>query len=151
MGDLTICPSSDVGASPGVEPGAEAAAGAETKAVGAVRGGAAGGGASTMPSFPPEPPFTIFTFSSPSVISSSAIPDSSTRSISFFNLRKSMLPSFRSGHQRPFPRGFDSENFQFERKANCSANSYARLPRPQIVPTAMSEKYEWRRNDSLLG
>src|SRR2546423_14897705 len=150
MGDLTICPSSDVGASPGVEPGAEP--GAETGTGGAVRGGAAAGdGASTMPSFPPEPPFTIFTFSSPSVISSSAIPDSSTRSISFFNLRKSMLPSFRSGHQRPFPRGFDSESFQFECKAIYSASPYARPPRPQVVPTARSGKYEWRRNDSLLG
>src|SRR5882762_3038392 len=41
------------------------------------------------------PPLTIFTFSSPSVISSSAMPDSCTRSISFFSLRRSIasLPS----------------------------------------------------------
>src|SRR5260370_2361098 len=37
------------------------------------------------------PPFTILTFSSPSVISSSAMPDSCTRSISFFSFRRSMV------------------------------------------------------------
>src|SRR5437764_6727745 len=43
------------------------------------------------------PPFTIFTFSSPSVISSSAIPDSWTRSISFFSLRRSMEVPLHAG------------------------------------------------------
>ena len=36
------------------------------------------------------PPFAMRTFSSPSVISSSAMPDSCTRSMSFFSLRRSM-------------------------------------------------------------
>src|SRR5687768_4898968 len=36
------------------------------------------------------PPLTILTFSSPSVISSSAMPDSCTRSMSFLSLRRSI-------------------------------------------------------------
>src|SRR2546425_745440 len=54
------------------------------------------------------PPLTIFTFSSPSVISSSAMPDSCTRSISFFSLRRSMAsspPGWRlSAPNKPPPR-----------------------------------------------
>ena len=53
--------------------------------------GTAGAGAEYIK---PEPPFlTILTFSSPSVTSSSEIPDSCTRSISFLSLRKSMACS----------------------------------------------------------
>src|SRR5882762_3424113 len=44
------------------------------------------------------PPLTIFTFSSPSVISSSAMPDSCTRSISFFSLRRSIASSPPGGY-----------------------------------------------------
>src|SRR3989442_233225 len=44
------------------------------------------------------PPLTIFTFSSPSVISSSAMPDSWTRSISFFSLRRSIASSPPGGY-----------------------------------------------------
>src|SRR6266702_2650883 len=56
-------------------------------------------------SLPLGPPLTILTFSSPSVTSNSAIPDSSTRSISFFSFRKSMLASFGSGRALRVARG----------------------------------------------
>src|SRR5690242_12758588 len=98
MGDLTICPSSDVGASVGWtgEPAAGAALGPPVGA-GSGLAGPADGDRMTA-SLPPETLLTILTFSSPSVTSSSAIPESSTWSISFFNMRKSMLVSVRSGH-----------------------------------------------------
>src|SRR5258708_17919536 len=50
------------------------------------------------------PPFTILTFSSPSGISSSAMPDSCTRSISFFSFRRSMVCPSEAG-----PVGFGAE------------------------------------------
>src|SRR2546428_3399007 len=56
-------------------------------------------------SLPLGPPLTILTFSSPSVTSNSAIPDSSTRSISFFSFRKSMQASFRFGRVLRVARG----------------------------------------------
>src|SRR5258705_12204832 len=79
--------------------GAPAAAGPRGSAAGADATGAASGACEMAT----PPPFTILTFSSPSVISSSAMPDSCTRSISFFSFRRSMvfpLAGRRSGGAR---------------------------------------------------
>src|SRR5437867_6024741 len=80
-------------------PASGSAAGGAAGAAGAGRA-SAGEGAVPRPSVAADagailtaPPLTIFTFSSPSVISSSAIPDSWTRSISFFSLRRSIASS----------------------------------------------------------
>src|SRR5229473_6710581 len=80
-------------------PASGSAAGGAAGAAGAGRA-SAGAGAVPRPSVVADagamltaPPLTIFTFSSPSVISSSAMPDSCTRSISFFSLRRSIASS----------------------------------------------------------
>src|SRR5713226_10701995 len=81
-------------------PASGSAAGGAAGAAGAGRA-SAGAGAVPRPSVAADagamltaPPLTIFTFSSPSVISSSAMPDSCTRSISFFSLRRSIGSSW---------------------------------------------------------
>ena len=74
--------------------------------------------------------FVILTLSSPSVISISDKPDSSSNSISFY---------------------FSKIHFYFLSisKAALSASSYPLNPRPEITPSAMSEKYDSFLNSSL--
>src|SRR4051794_36585203 len=83
MGDLRTCPSGSTGAT--------GACGAASAGAGACACGAM----VWITSREDCPAFTIRTFSSPSVISSSAIPDSCTRSISFFSLRRSTFLLFQ--------------------------------------------------------
>src|SRR6267378_611168 len=85
-------------------PASGSATGGAAGAPGAGRA-SAGAGAVPRPSVAADagamltaPPLTIFTFSSPSVISSSAMPDSCTRSISFFSLRRSIASSPPGGY-----------------------------------------------------
>src|SRR5882762_10379123 len=92
-------------------PASGSATGGAAGAPGAGRA-SAGAGAVPRPSVAADagamltaPPLTIFTFSSPSVISSSAMPDSCTRSISFFSLRRSIASSPRGGDSAPRTRG----------------------------------------------
>src|SRR5438105_5023260 len=97
MGAFTTWPSwpasgSAAGGAAGVALAGRASAGAGA----AARPGAAAAGVTLT-----APPLTIFTFSSPSVISSSAMPDSCTRSISFFSLRRSIASSPRGGDSAP--------------------------------------------------
>src|SRR2546422_1141964 len=85
-------------------PASGSAAGGAAGAAGAGRASAAAGAvprptvATDAGAILTAPPLTIFTFSSPSVISSSAMPDSWTRSISFFSLRRSIASSPPGGY-----------------------------------------------------
>src|SRR5216683_5060162 len=88
-------------------PATGSATGGAAGATGAGRA-SAGAGAVPRPSVVADagamltaPPLTIFTFSSPSVISNSAMPDSCTRSISFFSLRRSIASSPPGGDSAP--------------------------------------------------
>src|SRR5258706_8295173 len=83
MGDFTTWPSGSAGAS------ATADAAITAVVVGAAMGADACG-IVIMPGCPGIPTRLILTFSSPSVISSSAMPDSCTRSISFFSFLRSI-------------------------------------------------------------
>src|SRR5438270_10484070 len=98
MGAFTTWPSWPASGSAGGGVAAAAGAGrASTGAGAAARPGVAAGAGVMLTA----PPLTIFTFSSPSVISSSAMPDSCTRSISFFSLRRSIASSPRGGDSAP--------------------------------------------------
>src|SRR2546426_3970426 len=88
-------------------PASGSAAGGAAGAAGAGRASASAGAvprptvAADAGAILTAPPLTIFTFSSPSVISSSAMPDSWTRSISFFSLRRSIASSPLGGDSAP--------------------------------------------------
>src|SRR3972149_5823612 len=90
-------------------------AGSGSPPAGAVPTGDAGAGVTAaMAGAWGAPVRLIRTFSSPSVISSSAIPDASTRSISFFSLRRSMF-----GPQRILQRKFVALAAQAADHADC--------------------------------
>src|SRR5438105_2995484 len=98
MGAFTTWPSWPAsGSAAGGAAGVALTGRASTGAGAAARPGVAAAAGVTLTA----PPLTIFTFSSPSVISSSAMPDSCTRSISFFSLRRSIASSPRRGDSAP--------------------------------------------------
>src|SRR6185312_14110359 len=101
MGDLSVWP---VGSSGFAAP----ASAGEGAACGMAPMGICIAGAVMIMGVPPAGWRLMRTFSSPSVISISPMPDSWTRSISFFSFRRSMVASAGRGTERP-DGGFEGE------------------------------------------
>src|SRR6267378_7875636 len=95
MGAFTTWPSCPASGSATGDAAGAPGAGRASAGAGAVPGPSVAADVGAMLT---APPLTIFTFSSPSVISSSAMPDSCTRSISFFSLRRSIASSPSGGY-----------------------------------------------------